>query len=225
MEAVLMSMNSTGNNNRIRNPKRNFGTTNRTLFPYPSDDLSYLVRGGHFTGIGLSPSIFRPPVNLHHFHQPPPLLPLPLPVSVPLKPQNLNIARSNSASVSNNNIRVKKSSKNPKKPKNKKQDLKKPESSNIKTIEPDVKDVSKDEDGHVVTRVFSSTINNKSCDDVLSFDEFSGSVMFTPSPPPSSLPLPTFSLRSKVSCKAEASAVAPSVDAGATDSLRRLLRL
>lgn len=53
--------------------------------------------------------------------------------------------------------------------------------------------------------------------------KFSGSVMFTLSPPPSSLPLPTFSLRPKLSCKAEAAAA--EIDAGATDSLRRLLRL
>lgn len=54
-------------------------------------------------------------------------------------------------------------------------------------------------------------------------DKFSNSVVFTTvSPPPSSLPLPTFSLRPKLSCNAEASA---GVDAGATDNLRRLLRL
>ncbi|XP_057794866.1 uncharacterized protein LOC131011107 [Salvia miltiorrhiza] len=53
-------------------------------------------------------------------------------------------------------------------------------------------------------------------------DMFSGSAVFTISPPPSSLPLPTFSLRPKLSCKAEAAA---GVDAGATDDLRRLLRL
>lgn len=47
-------------------------------------------------------------------------------------------------------------------------------------------------------------------------------VFNTISPPPSSLPLPTFSLRPKLSCNAEASA---GVDTGATDNLRRLLRL
>ncbi|CAN4123012.1 unnamed protein product [Withania somnifera] len=47
-------------------------------------------------------------------------------------------------------------------------------------------------------------------------------VFTTVSPPPSSLPLPTFSLRPKLSCNVEASA---GVDAGATDNLRRLLRL
>ncbi|KAF3622166.1 hypothetical protein FXO38_31428 [Capsicum annuum] len=57
----------------------------------------------------------------------------------------------------------------------------------------------------------------------LSMLHTNSSVMFTTvSPPPSSLPLPTFSLRPKLSCNAEASA---GVDAGATDNLRRLLRL
>ncbi|KAE8674788.1 putative TFIIB zinc-binding protein [Hibiscus syriacus] len=51
-------------------------------------------------------------------------------------------------------------------------------------------------------------------------EKFSGSV-FTLSPPPSSLPLPKFSLRPKLSCNAEAA----EVDIGATDNLRRLLRL
>ncbi|KAH7848844.1 hypothetical protein Vadar_009006 [Vaccinium darrowii] len=46
--------------------------------------------------------------------------------------------------------------------------------------------------------------------------------VFALSPPPSSLPLPTFSLRPKLSCNAEAAA---GIDAGATDNLRRLLRL
>lgn len=51
-------------------------------------------------------------------------------------------------------------------------------------------------------------------------ETFSGSV-FDLSPPPSSLPLPKFTLRPKLGCNAEAA----SVDAGATDGLRRLLRL
>ncbi|XP_015884838.3 sec-independent protein translocase protein TATC, chloroplastic [Ziziphus jujuba] len=51
-------------------------------------------------------------------------------------------------------------------------------------------------------------------------DKFSGSV-FSLAPPPSSLPLPRFSVRPKLSCNAEATGI----DAGATDNLCRLLRL
>ncbi|GFP86350.1 hypothetical protein PHJA_000778800 [Phtheirospermum japonicum] len=51
-------------------------------------------------------------------------------------------------------------------------------------------------------------------------DLFSGPTTFTISPPPSSMPLPTFSLRPKLSCRA-----AVGIDAGATDDLWRLLRL
>lgn len=53
-------------------------------------------------------------------------------------------------------------------------------------------------------------------------DKFSGSVVFAISPPPSSLPLPRFSLRPKLCCKVEAAGM---IDTGATDNLRRLLRL
>ncbi|KAL2499325.1 Uncharacterized protein Adt_24875 [Abeliophyllum distichum] len=52
-------------------------------------------------------------------------------------------------------------------------------------------------------------------------DKFSGSVASALSPPPSSLPLPTFTLRPKLSCNAEAAGI----DVGATNNLRRLLRL
>nr|DAD41657.1 TPA_asm: hypothetical protein HUJ06_015980 [Nelumbo nucifera] len=51
-------------------------------------------------------------------------------------------------------------------------------------------------------------------------EKFSDSV-FLLSPPPSSLPIPKFSLRPKHSCNVEAGGI----DAGATDNLRRLLRL
>ncbi|PSS19855.1 Protein cramped-like [Actinidia chinensis var. chinensis] len=56
---------------------------------------------------------------------------------------------------------------------------------------------------------------------VMDLELFSGSVTFTLSPPPSSLPLPNFSLRPKLRCNAEAGGI----DAGATDNLRRLLRI
>ncbi|KAG9442689.1 hypothetical protein H6P81_018543 [Aristolochia fimbriata] len=57
----------------------------------------------------------------------------------------------------------------------------------------------------------------------IDLDDFSGSI-FSLSPHPSSLPLPKFSLqpKAKIRCNAEAS---EGIDAGATDNLRRLLRL
>ncbi|KAJ0669679.1 hypothetical protein HanOQP8_Chr13g0465381 [Helianthus annuus] len=248
------SMNTSGDyKHQIGNLNRNFAT-NRTLYSYPSDDLllATVLSGGYFTGAGLlsvppaslnhsfPPAVlgFRPPQNLQRHRQQPPLLPLP--VSVPKNHQNMNIYRSNSSS--NNNIRlspprVNKNVKNrvrdhsvtPKKSKNQKKNSKREdvdlainttESSVSEIIGPDPKDLPK----NVVSRVFSSSVN-KLCDVSADVDEFSGSVVFSPSPPPSSLPLPTFSLRPKLGCKAQAAAVGFGVDAGATDSLRRLLRL
>ncbi|XAR64208.1 hypothetical protein NMG60_11024464 [Bertholletia excelsa] len=77
---------------------------------------------------------------------------------------------------------------------------------------PDPDDLPKD-----VSGVISSSLV-----DYTDFEKFSGSAVFTLSPPPSSLPLPTFFLRPKLSCNAEA---ATEIDAGATDNLRRLLRI
>jgi len=262
-------MNTSGDYNRqIGAPMRNY-VTNRGLYSYPSDDLSFLA-GGHFAGargglLSMSsypPAVlgFRAPQNLQRHRQQPPLLPLP--ISVPVTHQNMNIYRSNSSSNSNNNIRLSpprnnKNVKNrrrdqsltPKKSKNQKKNSKREdvdlvppppavaeatvappaekrltESLISEVIGPDPKDLPKD----VISRVFSSTIN-KPFDiesvDVNDVDKFSGSVVFTPSPPPSSLPLPTFSLRPKLGCNAQAAVVTAGVDAGATDSLRRLLRL
>lgn len=191
--------------------------------------------------------------NLPHLRQQPPLLPLPIPM--PLNHQNLNIARTNSASNNNIRLsspRINKNVKNrgrdhsltPKKSKNQKKESKREErdlvppvttekkeappaekcsseSSINEIMGPDPKDLPKD----VISRVFSSSINNSGDIVSLPVDKFSGSVVFTPSPPPSSLPLPTFSLRPKLSCSAQAAAAGSGVDAGATDSLRRLLRL
>ncbi|PIN12478.1 hypothetical protein CDL12_14903 [Handroanthus impetiginosus] len=68
--------------------------------------------------------------------------------------------------------------------------------------------------------------NNITTDSLGSLKEAENQVDMLPSfrvfsPPPSSLPLPSFSLRSKHSCNAEAAGV----DSGATDNLRRLLQL
>ncbi|CAI9116964.1 OLC1v1018264C1 [Oldenlandia corymbosa var. corymbosa] len=94
---------------------------------------------------------------------------------------------------------------------------------------PDPKDLPKD----IVPKTFtflSSGGGNHGLLELKLVDEFSGSVAFsTISPPPSSLPLPTFSLRPKLSCNAAAAAAAGggggAIDAGATDNLCRLLRL
>ncbi|CAK9148304.1 unnamed protein product [Ilex paraguariensis] len=92
---------------------------------------------------------------------------------------------------------------------------------------PDPKDLPQ-----AVSRVFSfsssssaSSTNNTDAAALTATEQldnkFSGSVVLTVSPPPSCLPLPTFSLRPKLSCSVEATGI----DAGATNSLRRLLRL
>lgn len=78
---------------------------------------------------------------------------------------------------------------------------------------------------HVISekKSFISALSSSYAGNSIKNDANSSLVFTTVSPPPSSLPLPTFSLRPKIiSCNAEASA---GVDTGATDNLRRLLRL
>ncbi|CAA3029269.1 Hypothetical predicted protein [Olea europaea subsp. europaea] len=70
-------------------------------------------------------------------------------------------------------------------------------------------------------RISTNSVGSLKSVETEQIDKFSGSVLFTISPPPSSLPLPTFSLRPKLSCNAQAAGI----DTGATDNLRRLLRL
>ncbi|CAL5383440.1 unnamed protein product [Camellia sinensis] len=128
----------------------------------------------------------------------PPLLPLPIP-----KP-NIN-PLSRGLSCPWKKIKNRKKSKTPVNS-DSKPDLKSTECVLIGTtnpLGPDPKDVS---------RVLS-----------LSAEKFSDlSEVFSLSPPPSSLPLPTFSLRPKLSCS---NPEAAGIDGGATDNLRRILRL
>ncbi|KAF5771507.1 hypothetical protein HanXRQr2_Chr13g0565741 [Helianthus annuus] len=210
------SMNTSGDyKHQIGNLNRNF-VANRTLYSYPSDDLllATVLSGSYFTGAGLlsappaslnhsfPPAVlgFRPPQNLQRHRQQPPLLPLP--VSVPKTHQNMNIYRINSSS--NNNIRLS----TPRVNKNVKNRVR--DHSLTPKKSKNQKKNSKREDVDLAINTTESSVS---------------SVVFTPSPPPSSLPLPTFSLRPKLGCKAQAAAVGFGVDAGATDSLRRLLRL
>nr|GEY19351.1 hypothetical protein [Tanacetum cinerariifolium] len=219
MDASLMSYSPGDYKHRIGNPNRISGSYNRNLYSYASDNvlLASFLASNHLSGGGL---LSPPPASLYHSY--PPLLPLPL-----INHQNMILSRTNSNfnNNTNNNIslsatRINKNknvknrgrdhSVTPKKSKNPKKDLKKEE--------PEPKYVAKD----VVTRV-SNESNNDFCDDVVPVDKFSGSIVFTPSPPPSSLPLPTFLLRPKVSCHAKVAA--HGFDTRATDGLQRLLRI
>lgn len=143
-------------------------------------------------------------LNLPPHKQQPPLLPLPHVSSIlhhkPLLPRSLNTQTL---------------SPTPKKSKPKKREQSKkrsgPEFLMVNPWGPDPKDLPK---------------NLPVVIGIGNMDVFSEKV-FNLAPPPSSLPLPKFSMRTKLSCNTEAAAaVAGSfVDDGATNNLRRLLRL
>ncbi|KAF5179025.1 hypothetical protein FRX31_031388 [Thalictrum thalictroides] len=77
-----------------------------------------------------------------------------------------------------------------------------------------------------VSKVMSSTLEEENEGSGV-LEGICGSSIFLLAPPPSSLPLPKFSLKPKtMSCNVEAAATTTTgIDAGATDDLRRLLRL
>ncbi|XP_022769216.1 uncharacterized protein LOC111312829 [Durio zibethinus] len=182
-----------------------------------------------------SPSLLNPILYQNHQQQlqQPPLLPLPIP-NKPLQSSLPSRTRSLSSSPSNRKSnRAREQSLTPKRSKSKqlngkvedqpkKDHIKPTEATKTQTITksfvmasanpigPDPNDLPK-----VLALSYIATGNVAK-----DLEKFSGSV-FTLSPPPSSLPLPKFSLRPKLSCNAEAAGV----DAGATDNLRRLLRL
>ncbi|CAL5384692.1 unnamed protein product [Camellia sinensis] len=145
--------------------------------------------------------LHAPRRSLSFLNPQPPLLPLPIP-----KP-NIN-PFSRGLSCPSKKIKNRKKSKTPVNS-DSKPDLKSTECvliGSTNPLGPDPKDLPKD-----VSRVLSS-----------SAEKFSDlSEVFSLSPPPSSLPLPTFSLRPKLSCNPEAAGI----DGGATDNLRRILRL
>lgn len=176
----------------------------------------------------------------HHHQGQPPLLPLPKPYSsLSLPPPNSNM-RSNKPKSSS--LTPKKSSpKHPKRqdPNNKKKDSKSP----VKSTPTPRSDNSSADDGVAIIGSTCSMgpdpaklprdvfVSKGSLRADVGFrslvlgdlEKFSGSMMYAISPPPSSLPLPKFSLLrpKQLSCNAEAAGV----DAGATDDLRRILRL
>ncbi|PSS31242.1 hypothetical protein CEY00_Acc04538 [Actinidia chinensis var. chinensis] len=143
---------------------------------------------------------YPPSVSVLNPQQQPPLLPLPIP-----NPNNNDRTRGLSCPPINRKIngrsREHKKSKSPKKA-DPKRDLKSIPSAS--SLGPDPKDVS---------RVLSSA------ELYGNYGDLESSGVFTLSPPPSSLPLPTFSLKPKLSCKAEVAGI----DAGVTDNLRRIL--
>ncbi|KAJ7966888.1 splicing factor, proline- and glutamine-rich-like [Quillaja saponaria] len=173
-----------------------------------------------------SASIFNHQYH-HSIQQQPPLLPLPIPIA---HQSLLSRSRTLSCPPTTRKNRAKDHSLTPKKPKpTKREEVKRDLKSATESISkflivasnnrfgPDPNDLPKD------FSVVSSTASiGKGFEKVSgeNLDTFSGSV-FTLSPPPSSLPLPKFSLRPKLGCNAEAGGI----DAGATDNLRRLLRL
>lgn len=187
-----------------RNPRK----SDRPLVSQRSENLAPILNNYHGGGI-----LHAPPAYLSSSNPPlrnqPPLLPLPIPNSG-------NNLRSRALSYSPVNrktgSRSRGQSLTPKKSKpmgNPKRADSRRDSKSVKEslviaptgpLGPDPKDVS---------RVLSSALSGNL-------------TVFTISPPPSSLPLPTFSLRPKLSCY---NGEAAGIDAGATDDLQRLLRL
>ncbi|KAI4316954.1 hypothetical protein L6164_024876 [Bauhinia variegata] len=152
--------------------------------------------------------------------QQPPLLPLPVSAAQqPLVSRSLN--RGISCPPANRKNRTRQPSLTPKKSKRErvKRDLK-PEISNAldNRMGPDPNHLPL-----VLSRSASSLMGKDLASlAVENIETFSGSI-FNLAPPPSSLPLPKFSLRPKLGCNAQAQAAG--IDTGATDNLRRILRL
>lgn len=206
-----------------------------------SENLAPIINLQDTTGLFQHPPPFHhhlsysyPPFSFQR--QQPPLLPLP--ISATTKPNNTintNTTQTPRArglscpptnrKANNKNARTRDSSLTPKKSKtiHKKEQNLKPLGPDHEHLPKSVPKILTSLSGDINAISVSST-NEFSSFDALKdqVDEFSGSVAFSAiSPPPSSLPLPTFSLRPKLSCNAEAAGI----DAGATDNLRRLLRL
>lgn len=218
MEAVLVPSSpeqSISPYRQIRNPSRR---NNRLSKSSENLSPSKNVQGGLLLAPPPLSSSFKSSALLlyhHHQQQKPPLLPLPAPktyTSLPSRTRPIN-KKNNTRDQSLTPKKTKPSSGSPKKEETrstaKSDGMVMAASTN--RLGPDPKDLPKE----AISRILTS--GNIVIEDT---DKFSGSV-FTLSPPPSSLPLPKFSLRPKLSCNAEAAGI----DAGATDNLRRLLRL
>ncbi|PRQ27235.1 hypothetical protein RchiOBHm_Chr6g0303181 [Rosa chinensis] len=178
-------------------------------------------------------SSFNPSLFNHYmqqqFLQPqqqPPLLPLPVskPLHQSLPSRTRSLSRPPTARKTNNARSQSLTPKKPKSKQSKKEDINSMPAdcfiiASTTRLGPDPNDLPKD-----VTKVLSSSSGKTTLIGSVGVgehkDNFSSSI-FTLAPPPSSLPLPRFSLKPPRRCKAEA----VGVDAGATDNLCRLLRL
>ncbi|XVF63665.1 hypothetical protein PTKIN_Ptkin09bG0104800 [Pterospermum kingtungense] len=254
MDAIFMSSSAEkpfSPYKQLKNIPRRNSSVGAGFVSKASENLAptYIIRGGGLLfapppslSFSYPPPASVPNIPLYQNHpqlllqqqQQPPLLPLPTPNIKPLHSSLPSRSRSLSSSPPNRkNNRTRDQSLTPKRSKSKqltgkveepkKDQLKPTEATKTQAIVskpfvmasdnplgPDPNDLPK-----VLTSSYLATGNL-----VKDLEKFSGSV-FTLSPPPSSLPLPKFSLRPKLRCNAEAAGV----DAGATDNLRRLLRL
>lgn len=227
------------------NPTKKINHTSRGFISRSAENLppmnynSNSIHGGLF---------FAPPRNIHSFSYPPsslsfvnphqhyyyqkqaqpPLLPLPAPQPRHNSLPSLSRGLSCPPTATRKTNRPRDQSFTPKKSKQpniKKEEPKKKESFIIEStvpLGPDPKDLPK-----YVSKVLSSSVT-VSGNDVITkpvftkdFDPKFPDSVFTLSPHPSSLPLPKFSMKPKRGCTAEAAGV----DNGATDNLRRILRL
>lgn len=219
---------------------------NRPSISRPSENFVLPLNLHNNIGLLQSPPQVLLPPNYNLFHsyplfsmsmqqqqQQPPLLPLPISSTKPNKAnisaiQHPRLMRGISCPPTTNRkahnkvAKSRNSSLTPKKSKT----ISPTKQESLKPLGPHPKDLPKDvpKTSTLLSRSSGICGSNSSANatrDQQVIDRFSGPVVFTISPPPSSLPLPTFSLRPKLSCNAEAAGV----DAGATDNLCRLLRL
>lgn len=217
---------------------------NRPSISRPSENFVLPLSLHNNIGLLQSPPQVLLPPNYNLFHsyplfsmpmqqQQPPLLPLPISSAKPNKAnisaiQHPRIMRGISCPPTTNRrahnkvAKSRDSSLTPKKSKT----ISPMKEESLKPLGPHPKDLPKDVPKTSTllsgnSGICGSNSSTNATRDQQVIDRFSGPVVFTISPPPSSLPLPTFSLRPKLSCNAEAGGI----DAGATDNLCRLLRL
>ncbi|KAE9586708.1 hypothetical protein Lal_00004972 [Lupinus albus] len=187
---------------RIRTPKKNYGKGSFIISSNPSENSeTYAGLLNHPPrAMSLSYSVFN-----NQYRQQPPLLPLPNVSQKIQQPHQL----SRSISSSQGQFR-----------KNRTRDI---------SLTPKKSTPTKREEGRKKISATQSSISEFLI--VTSDNRWGPDPKDLPknltvlSPPPSSLPLPKFFLRSKLSCNAEAAVAVGSIDAGATNNLRQLLRL